>query len=272
MPRRSTRSRPARCATPPTASAFIAELRERFALSARVLDGEEEARLTYLGATAEQPAGGADPGDRHRRRLDRADRRHRRGDRLPRLAAGRRRPPHRAPHLRRPADQPSSWRRSPPTSRSLIEAASPNASGEAHSRGRDRRRRHADLAGRDRAGPRALRPRARARARPHPAVDPATALAASPLRLCRSESRSPGCTRTGRPTIVAGVVILIEAMRAFGLDRVEVSEHDILYGAAIAAAARRPDGHLENLLIPWDPVYTFTERRLTYGQIGRLNP
>src|SRR5262245_52467328 len=35
--------------------AFVAELRERFALSARVLDGEEEARLTYLGATAEHP-------------------------------------------------------------------------------------------------------------------------------------------------------------------------------------------------------------------------
>src|SRR6188474_193345 len=36
-------------------SAFVAELRERFALSARVLDGEEEARLTYVGATSEQP-------------------------------------------------------------------------------------------------------------------------------------------------------------------------------------------------------------------------
>src|ERR1700743_1906670 len=33
--------------------AFVAELRERFDLSARVLDGEEEARLTYLGATSE---------------------------------------------------------------------------------------------------------------------------------------------------------------------------------------------------------------------------
>jgi exopolyphosphatase / guanosine-5'-triphosphate,3'-diphosphate pyrophosphatase len=39
------------------------------------------------------------------------------------------------------------------------------------------------------------------------------------------------------PTIIAGVVILIEAMRAFGLDEVEVSEHDLLYGAAIAAAS-----------------------------------
>src|SRR5215218_1252867 len=36
-------------------SAFVAELRERFALSPHVLDGEEEARLTYIGATAEQP-------------------------------------------------------------------------------------------------------------------------------------------------------------------------------------------------------------------------
>src|SRR3954467_9133647 len=36
-------------------SAFVAELRERFALSARVLEGEEEARSTYLGATAEAP-------------------------------------------------------------------------------------------------------------------------------------------------------------------------------------------------------------------------
>jgi exopolyphosphatase/guanosine-5'-triphosphate,3'-diphosphate pyrophosphatase len=35
------------------------------------------------------------------------------------------------------------------------------------------------------------------------------------------------------PTIVAGVVILDEVMRLFGLDEVEVSEHDILRGAAL---------------------------------------
>jgi exopolyphosphatase / guanosine-5'-triphosphate,3'-diphosphate pyrophosphatase len=35
------------------------------------------------------------------------------------------------------------------------------------------------------------------------------------------------------PTIVAGVVILTEVMRLFGLERVEVSEHDILRGAAL---------------------------------------
>jgi exopolyphosphatase / guanosine-5'-triphosphate,3'-diphosphate pyrophosphatase len=38
------------------------------------------------------------------------------------------------------------------------------------------------------------------------------------------------------PTIVAGVVILLQALSAFGLHRVEISEHDILRGAALAAA------------------------------------
>jgi exopolyphosphatase/guanosine-5'-triphosphate,3'-diphosphate pyrophosphatase len=38
------------------------------------------------------------------------------------------------------------------------------------------------------------------------------------------------------PTIVAGVVILIQVMRAFGLKEIEVSEHDILHGAALEAA------------------------------------
>jgi exopolyphosphatase/guanosine-5'-triphosphate,3'-diphosphate pyrophosphatase len=38
------------------------------------------------------------------------------------------------------------------------------------------------------------------------------------------------------PTIVAGMILLQEAMRAFGLETVEVSEHDILYGGALLAA------------------------------------
>ncbi len=40
------------------------------------------------------------------------------------------------------------------------------------------------------------------------------------------------------PTIVAGLVILIEVLRAFGLERVEVSEHDILHGVALQRAVR----------------------------------
>jgi exopolyphosphatase/guanosine-5'-triphosphate,3'-diphosphate pyrophosphatase len=38
------------------------------------------------------------------------------------------------------------------------------------------------------------------------------------------------------PTIVAGMVLLGEALRAFGLEEVEVSEHDILYGGALRLA------------------------------------
>jgi exopolyphosphatase/guanosine-5'-triphosphate,3'-diphosphate pyrophosphatase len=38
------------------------------------------------------------------------------------------------------------------------------------------------------------------------------------------------------PTIVAGMILLEEAMRAFELEQVEVSEHDILYGGALRLA------------------------------------
>jgi exopolyphosphatase / guanosine-5'-triphosphate,3'-diphosphate pyrophosphatase len=38
------------------------------------------------------------------------------------------------------------------------------------------------------------------------------------------------------PTIVAGMVLLAEAMRAFELEHVDVSEHDILYGGALQLA------------------------------------
>jgi exopolyphosphatase / guanosine-5'-triphosphate,3'-diphosphate pyrophosphatase len=40
------------------------------------------------------------------------------------------------------------------------------------------------------------------------------------------------------PVIVAGVTIVVESIRAFGLDEIEISESDILQGAAMAAAVR----------------------------------
>jgi exopolyphosphatase/guanosine-5'-triphosphate,3'-diphosphate pyrophosphatase len=49
--------------------------------------------------------------------------------------------------------------------------------------------------------------------------------------------RLPGLQPERAPTIVAGVVILVQMMRAFGLDEVEVSERDILHGAALEQAA-----------------------------------
>jgi exopolyphosphatase/guanosine-5'-triphosphate,3'-diphosphate pyrophosphatase len=46
----------------------------------------------------------------------------------------------------------------------------------------------------------------------------------------------PGLHEGRAPTIVAGVIILIQVMRAFGLNEIEASEHDILWGAALEAA------------------------------------
>ena len=58
-------------------------------------------------------------------------------------------------------------------------------------------------------------------------------LAALPLEERRSVT---GLHPDRAPTIVAGVTILVESIRAFGLDEIEVSEADILHGAAMAAA------------------------------------
>jgi exopolyphosphatase / guanosine-5'-triphosphate,3'-diphosphate pyrophosphatase len=48
----------------------------------------------------------------------------------------------------------------------------------------------------------------------------------------------PGLHPDRAPTIVAGVIILRECIRALGLQAVEVSEHDILRGAALSALRR----------------------------------
>jgi exopolyphosphatase/guanosine-5'-triphosphate,3'-diphosphate pyrophosphatase len=49
-------------------------------------------------------------------------------------------------------------------------------------------------------------------------------------------ARVPGIEPGRAPVIVAGVLILREILRAYDLDEVEVSERDILHGAALAAA------------------------------------
>ena len=56
-------------------------------------------------------------------------------------------------------------------------------------------------------------------------------LAAVPLAQRREVA---GLHPDRAPTIVAGVVILLDVLDLFGLDNVEVSEHDILRGAALA--------------------------------------
>jgi exopolyphosphatase/guanosine-5'-triphosphate,3'-diphosphate pyrophosphatase len=58
-------------------------------------------------------------------------------------------------------------------------------------------------------------------------------LAALPLEQRR---QVPGLHPDRAPTIVAGIAILLEGLRAFGLEAVEVSEHDILWGVALTVA------------------------------------
>lgn len=59
-------------------------------------------------------------------------------------------------------------------------------------------------------------------------------LASLPLEERR---KVPGLHPDRAPTIVAGAAILLSTLRAFGLDQVVVSEHDILYGIALTLAA-----------------------------------
>ncbi len=64
-------------------------------------------------------------------------------------------------------------------------------------------------------------------------------LAAMPLE---QRKQVPGLHPDRAQAIVAGLVILIGIMRAFELSEVEVSERDILYGGAIRAATDPPPG------------------------------
>lgn len=49
----------------------------------------------------------------------------------------------------------------------------------------------------------------------------------------------PGLHPDRAPTIVAGIAVLLEAMAAFELDEISVSEHDILRGVALTRARER---------------------------------
>jgi exopolyphosphatase/guanosine-5'-triphosphate,3'-diphosphate pyrophosphatase len=61
-----------------------------------------------------------------------------------------------------------------------------------------------------------------------------TQLAAIPLEERR---QVPGLDPARAPTIVAGILILLEVLTLFGVSQVEVSEHDILRGAALGLGA-----------------------------------
>ena len=215
-------------------SAFVAELRERFALSARVLDGEEEARLTYLGATSEnaptEPTLVVDIGGGSTELIVGT------GAEISfhaSLQAGVVR--HSERHIA--SDPPTVVELEALASdvRGLIEAAV--GDGVEASAGIAVAGTPTSLA----AVEMELEPYDPARVHGHvlslrSIQRMLSRLASTPLA---QRVEIPGLHPARAPTIVAGVVILVETMRAFGLEQIEVSEHDILYGTAIHAAANR---------------------------------
>jgi exopolyphosphatase/guanosine-5'-triphosphate,3'-diphosphate pyrophosphatase len=215
-------------------SAFIAELRERFALSARVLDGEQEARLTYTGATSEapptEPTLVIDIGGGSTELIVGS------GEQIAfhaSLQAGVVR--HTERHIS--ADPPNTIELEALAGdvRTLIEAAVADHSEVSPAAGIAVAGTPTSLA----AVEMELEPYNPERVHGH--ILSLTSIQRLLSRLASAplveRAEIAGMHPDRAPTIVAGVVILIEAMRAFDLDRVEVSEHDILYGAAIAASA-----------------------------------
>jgi exopolyphosphatase/guanosine-5'-triphosphate,3'-diphosphate pyrophosphatase len=212
--------------------AFVAELRERFALSARVLDGEEEARLTYLGATSEQapsePTLIVDIGGGSTELIVGT------GSEISfhaSLQAGVVR--HSERHVS--SDPPTAVELESLAAdvRGLIEAAI--GDGIEATAGIAVAGTPTSLA----AVEMGLEPYDPARVHGHTLALPSiqrmlSQLASTPLA---ERVEIAGLHPDRAPTIVSGVVILVEAMRAFGLDQIEVSEHDILYGTAISAVA-----------------------------------
>jgi exopolyphosphatase/guanosine-5'-triphosphate,3'-diphosphate pyrophosphatase len=214
-------------------AACVAELRERFGLDATLLTGEEEAHLTYLGATAHRPAeeptlvfdigggsteliigSGQDVGFYASLQAGtiRQSERHLTSDppdphELEDLAADIR-------HLieRAIAAQPEAR-----PSRAIAVAGTPTSLAAI-----DQRLEPYDP-GRVHGYRLVMRRIQRMLSR----------LSSLPLA---ERLRVPGLHPGRAPTIVAGTVILVQVMRAFGLEEVEVSELDILHGSALSAA------------------------------------
>ena len=212
-------------------SAFIAELRERFALSARVLDGEEEARLTYMGATSEAPPSEptlvVDIGGGSTELI---------------VGTGSEISFHDSLQAGVVRHSERCIASDPPTAeelealatdvRGLIEdsvGAGVEASAAIAVAGTPTSLAAVEIG---------LEPYDPTRVHGHVLALPSIQRMLSQLASLPLAERVEvtGLHPDRAPTIVAGVVILVETMRAFGLEQVTVSEHDILYGTALAAA------------------------------------
>ncbi len=213
--------------------AFIAELRERFAIEARVIDGDTEARLTYAGAVAGRPVSGPtfvfDIGGGSTELIV--------GEGPDRIVF------HESLQIGVVRHSERFLTQDPPDSVELEALARSVTSELVNARGRY-------------GGPTPERTIAVAgtptsMAAIDLALDPYEAEGVEGHRLklpflqqqlgklaslpAAERRHVRGLHPDRAPTIVAGLVILISTMRAFGIETVEASENDILLGAALEA-------------------------------------
>jgi exopolyphosphatase/guanosine-5'-triphosphate,3'-diphosphate pyrophosphatase len=217
------------------ADEFLSGLEERLGAKPRTISGEEEARLTFLGATLGRPAGegptlvldigggstelvvgrrGAEPSFQVSMRCGSVRQTER--------------------HLRDDPAAPDQVAALAEEVRAIVAAAAP----EAVRRDTDAGIAVAGTATSLAAIDQELDPYDPARTHGYRlelgACEQMLAMLASlPLERRREVT---GLHPDRAPTIVAGAVILVEAMRAFGLDVMETSERDLLHGAAMLAA------------------------------------
>ena len=213
--------------------AFIAELRERFDLDTRLLTGEEEAHLTYLGATAHRAEGEPtlvfDIGGGSTELIV--------GTGMhvgfhTSLQAGTIRQSER--HLTSDPPDPHELEDLASEVRNLIDGAVAEQPAAAPARAIAVAGTPTSLAAVDQA----LEPYDPGRVHGYrlgmrKIQRMLSRLSSLPLA---ERLRVPGLHPGRAPTIVAGAVILVQVMRAFGLEEIEVSELDILHGSALSAA------------------------------------
>ncbi|MDX6616812.1 MAG: exopolyphosphatase / guanosine-5-triphosphate,3-diphosphate pyrophosphatase [Solirubrobacterales bacterium] len=218
--------------------AFLAELRERFALDAQMLSGEEEARLTYLGAMASRDV--AD-GELAKKTLvfdigggstELVCGRGADVDFHASLQVGTVR--HTERHLLTDPPRAAALDELATDVRGQIEKATSESRGAVADHGIAVAGTPTSLAAIDLE----LDPYDPEQVHGHRMSLQSiqrmfSRLAAMPLA---ERLKIPGLHPGRAPTIVAGVVILVETMRAFGLSEIEASEQDILWGSALATA------------------------------------
>jgi len=213
--------------------AFIAELRERFGLDARILGGDEEAGLVYLGATADRPPSSdptlvVDIGGGSTELVVGS------GNEVSfyaSLQAGTVR--HTERYLRSDPPDPGELDALASDVRSLIDAELTGAAIATASEGIAVAGTPTSLAAIDQELDPYDPERVHGYRLPLDSIQRMCSLLSS--KTLEERLEVTGLHPGRAPTIPAGVVILIQVMRAFGLKEVEVSEHDILHGAALEA-------------------------------------